>query len=65
MFEPQGSLIIEEGEFSTSELRAAQWMAKRGHQVILRQPRGTRVSGGTSDLLVDGIRYDVITPKSR
>ncbi|OQW92108.1 MAG: hypothetical protein BWK78_02655, partial [Thiotrichaceae bacterium IS1] len=58
----QGNLLIEAGKFSESELRAAQYMATRGHQVILRQPTGTRIEGGTSDLLVDGVRYDVYTP---
>jgi|GEM_PF-1823139 len=58
----QGNLYIEAGEYSDSELRAAQYMATRSHRVILRQPRGTREEGNTSDLLVDEVRYDVYTP---
>jgi len=37
-------------------------MASQGKKVHLRQPVGTRAEGGTSDLLVDGMRYDVYTP---
>ena len=37
-------------------------MADLGHDVTLRAPTGTRAGGGTSDLLVDGVRYDVYTP---
>jgi len=37
-------------------------MAAQGKKVELRSPVGTRVEGNTSDLLVDGVRYDVYTP---
>ena len=58
-----GSLIIEKGgKFSVSEIRAAKYMRDRGNKVVLRVPRGTRVGGGTSDLLVNGVNYDVYTP---
>lgn len=30
--------------------------------MVLRPPVGTRADGGTSDLLVNGINYDVYTP---
>jgi len=49
--------------FSASEKRATQYLAKKGHNVVLRLPvniQGVR----TSDLLVDGIPYDVYTPKT-
>ena len=50
--------------FSQSELNAARYMAEQGHDVVLRPPVGTRADGGTSDLLVNGINYDVYTPKT-
>lgn len=59
-----GNLIIESGEYSASELRAAEHMASLGKKVQLRQPVGTRADGGTSDLLIDGERYDVYSPKT-
>lgn len=49
---------------SVSEFRAAEHMASIGHNVELRDPVGTRAGGGTSDLLVDGVPYDVYTPTS-
>ena len=61
--EARGSLqVIPGGIYSPSELSSAQALADAGHNVILRPPVGTRSAGGTSDLLVDGIRYDVYTP---
>lgn len=45
--------------FSSSEINAAQHMADLGNTVILRTPMG---QGRTSDLLVNGIPYDVYTP---
>ncbi|MMZ62063.1 hypothetical protein D1872_242490 [compost metagenome] len=65
---PSGSsLVIEHSpnpkvKFSDSELRAANYMYEQGNQVVLRHPVGTRADGGTSDLLVNGVRYDVYTP---
>ncbi len=58
-----GSLIIEEGgQFSASEIRAAEYMKNLGNDVKLRMPQGTRAGGGTSDLLVNGVNYDVYIP---
>lgn len=58
-----GSLIIEEGgSFSASEIKAAEYMRDLGNDVTLRVPQGTRSGGGTSDLLVNGVNYDVYTP---
>lgn len=37
-------------------------MYEQGNQVILRHPVGTRAGGETSDLLVNGVNYDVFTP---
>ncbi|MEI6196307.1 MAG: polymorphic toxin-type HINT domain-containing protein [Verrucomicrobiota bacterium] len=51
------------GKYSDSEMRAAAFLGK-DHDVILRPPTGTRAGGGTSDLLVDGKRYDVYTPET-
>lgn len=59
----KGRLKILPGEnHSSSEIKAAQYMADLGNDVILRPPIGTRSEGGTSDLLVNGINYDVYTP---
>lgn len=54
--------IINGGVYSQSEVNAARYMAGRGDDVVLRPPVGTRAEGGTSDLLVNGINYDVYTP---
>ncbi len=59
-----GILTVEEGSYTESELRAAQYRADQGNDVLLRQPKGTRATGGTSDLLVNGRRGDVYTPKT-
>lgn len=60
-----GSLTIDpEGSFSESEINAAKYLASQGHDVVLRQPVGTRAQGGTSDLVVDGENWDVYTPKT-
>ncbi len=60
---PKGSLTIDPaGTYSASEEAAAQHMADLGNEVTLRPPTGTRAGGGTSDLLVNGTRYDVYTP---
>ncbi|GGH32964.1 hypothetical protein GCM10011418_46840 [Sphingobacterium alkalisoli] len=58
-----GSLIIEAGgNFSASEIAAANYMKSQGYRVFLRKPVGTRAAGQTSDLVVNGINYDVYTP---
>ncbi|OLA93393.1 MAG: hypothetical protein BHW64_06880 [Candidatus Melainabacteria bacterium LEY3_CP_29_8] len=58
-----GKLTIIDGEnYSISEMNAAQYMADLGNDVVLRPPVGTRAGGQTSDLLVNGINYDVYTP---
>ena len=63
MGEKGGSLtIMEGGNYSTSEVNAAKYMADLENDVVLRPPVGTRAGGGTSDLLVNGISYDVYTP---
>ena len=63
--EGQGSLVIEAGQtFSQSEINAARYMEALGNEVVLRAPSGTRAAGNTSDLLVNGINYDVYTPET-
>ncbi|MGR9117149.1 MAG: CdiA C-terminal domain-containing protein, partial [Gammaproteobacteria bacterium] len=57
-----GLLTIQAGKFSASEISAAKYLASLGKNVVLRQPVGTRAGGGTSDLLVNGVNYDVYTP---
>ncbi|PTQ71231.1 VENN motif-containing pre-toxin protein [Celeribacter persicus] len=59
-----GALRVTAANPSVSELRAAEHMAGLGRNVELRDPVGTRAGGGTSDLLVDGVPYDVYTPTS-
>ena len=54
--------ILENGNYSASEINAAEYMANQGNDVVLRPPVGTRADGGTSDLLVNGVSYDVYTP---
>ncbi len=54
-----GSLRIVGSGFSASERGAAEFLARQGHDVVLRAASGL---GRTSDLLVDGIPYDVYTP---
>lgn len=39
-------------------------MAAQGKTVTLRQLKGTRAEGKTSDLTVDGVNYDVYTPRT-
>jgi RHS repeat-associated protein len=61
----KGKLRIDpNGSFSKSETEAAWYMASLGKSVVLRSPKGSRADGGTSDLLVNGVRYDVYTPTS-
>lgn len=55
---------IPTDKFSKSERRAAQYLADKGHHVVLRLPVNTQMGVRTSDLLVDGIPYDVYTPKT-
>ncbi|MET9362330.1 RHS repeat-associated core domain-containing protein [Streptomyces sp. NPDC006632] len=47
---------------SASEVSAAEHMASLGKKVELRDPVGTRAGGQTSDLLVDGVPWDVYSP---
>ncbi|MCO7219362.1 hypothetical protein NH342_06010 [Klenkia sp. PcliD-1-E] len=55
------STVVYEGSgFSSSEIRAAESLAGDGRSVTLRAADPT--AGRMSDLLVDGIPYDVYTP---
>ncbi|MFG1610898.1 RHS repeat-associated core domain-containing protein [Actinoplanes sp. NPDC049265] len=56
-----GALRVSAANPSASELAAAQHMAARGSKVVLRDPVGPRGTA-TSDLLVDGVQWDVYTP---
>jgi hypothetical protein len=60
----QGKLSVTAANPSDSEVKAARHLAGLGHDVHLRDPVGTRAGGETSDLLVDGERWDVYTPKT-
>ncbi|MFE7088907.1 RHS repeat-associated core domain-containing protein, partial [Sphingobacterium spiritivorum] len=58
-----GSLVIEAGgKFSQSEINAANYLKDQGYRVFLRNAVGTRAGGKTSDLVVNGVNYDVYTP---
>nr|WP_272917939.1 polymorphic toxin-type HINT domain-containing protein [Actinomadura rayongensis] len=57
-----GFLTITAANPSPSEIKAAAFMAGLGKRVELRDPVGTRAGGLTSDLLVDGVPWDVYTP---
>ncbi|MET8261855.1 LamG-like jellyroll fold domain-containing protein [Micromonospora sp. NPDC005205] len=59
-----GSLRVSAAKPSASEIAAAQHMAARGAKVLLRDPIGRRSGGMTSDLLVDGVAWDVYSPTS-
>jgi len=61
---PRGRLVIDAGKFSASEIRSAEHLASLGRDVRLRPPVGTRAAGTTSDLLVNGVTFDVFTPVS-
>jgi Contact-dependent growth inhibition CdiA C-terminal domain len=60
----RGTLEIDPtGNFSTSERKSAQYLQNLGKNVQLRKPTGLRAANGsTSDLVVDGVTYDVYTP---
>ena len=54
-----GTLTMSGQGFSASEQRVAQLLADGGENVVLREATGV---GRTSDLLVNGVPYDVYTP---
>ena len=61
----RGALSITAKSASASEVRAAEFMADRGRNVVLRDPVAGAARGtATSDLLVDGVQWDVYTPTS-
>lgn len=61
-----GSLAIEPGAApSAVEIRAARLVAALGHNVTVRPPRGRRSPvGGTADILIDGVPYDIYCPRT-
>ncbi len=60
----KGGLIIVGSQFSESELFAAETLYERGFFVILREAPVGPATSRTSDLLINGIRYDVYTPNA-
>jgi hypothetical protein len=58
----RGLLKVSAKSPSVSERAAADFVARLGRNVELRDPVGRRGSGGTSDLLVNGSAFDVYTP---
>src|SRR5688572_2083174 len=63
----EGNLEVALGATPTDvELRAARRLAALGYRVVLRPPVGRRSPmGSTSDLLVNGLPYDIYSPRSR
>jgi len=63
---PQGRLVIAPGASpSSSERRAAKLVADLGFDVTLRPPVGARSSaGGTADALINGLPYDIYSPRT-
>ncbi|CAB3783736.1 hypothetical protein [Pararobbsia alpina] len=59
-----GNLTITAGKFSPHERSMARHLASQGYRVVLRSPVGRRIEGKTSDLLVNGVPYDVYTPQT-
>jgi RsiW-degrading membrane proteinase PrsW (M82 family) len=58
--QPPGLEVTGSG-FSASERSAAEFIADQGRSVVLRQATG---AGRMSDLLVDGVPYDVYSPRT-
>lgn len=56
----RGSLTVVGTRFSQSERDVAEYLAQQGKRVVLREAPPN--AGRTSDLLVNGIAYDVYTP---
>jgi RHS repeat-associated protein len=59
------NVTIQPGEYTQSEIDAAIHMGnlRPASSVTLRPPTGTRAAtGATSDLVIDGVNYDVYTP---
>jgi hypothetical protein len=56
-----GTLRVAGNGFSASKQRMAQLLYEQGNDVVLRQATG---AGRTSDLLLNGVAYDVYTPTS-
>jgi hypothetical protein len=50
---------------SPSELRAARLLYMQGNEVVLREPADSAVDGGACDLLVNGRRWEVFTPRTK
>lgn len=59
----QGSLQVigDATNYSASEMRAAEYVSKLGNDVVLRPASNI---ARTSDLLVNGMAYDVYTPRT-
>jgi hypothetical protein len=60
--EVSGNLAIQTARASPQELQVAKQLADMGYNVVVRSPVGTRVGGGTSDLLVNGMPYEIYSP---
>lgn len=61
--EGHGSVTVSAKNPSASELRSAKHMQAKGYNIELRDPVNTGL-GRTSDLLINGVPYDVYTPRT-
>jgi hypothetical protein len=59
-----GVLRVTAKNPSASEIAGAEYMAGLGNRVTLRDPIGSRAGGQTSDLVVNGVPWDILTPTS-
>jgi filamentous hemagglutinin len=60
-FKPGGSLQVLPGRFTESEMDAALALSQQGNSVTIRAATG---QGRLSDLVINGVEYDVYTPQS-
>lgn len=52
-------------DVTTDELRVARVLYQRGNEVVLRASAESAVGGGSSDLFVNGRRWDVFALKTK
>lgn len=60
-FKTGGNLQIQPGRYTESEMDAAVVLSQRGNNVTIRPASG---QGRLSDLVVNGVDYDVYTPEA-
>ena len=58
----RGSLKTAGSGFEPEEIEAAQWASDQGLDVTLRNPKGMKSGGGTTDTLINSQLWDIYTP---